>query len=174
MEKETTTIEIKKDVYDRLAEEKEHGRESFNDVLRRLLEMDDPMEKIAKGKKPNHFEAVIIGEKFRIDESDNQPFIDALDLSDDEKMLLQSGGFAVSKEINGVEVEVSITSKLKVELSSSSKDGLLEKLVKIRPVLEQAVGKLDPAKNFQVSEWYCYCPKTVAEVATEELEKQEE
>ncbi len=167
MEATTTTIQVQRDVYDRLVEEREDEKEPFNDVLRRLLEMDDPTEKITKGKQPNHFEAAITDKRFRIDESDNRPFIDALDLSDDEKMLLQSGDFAVTKEINDIEVDVSITARLKVNLESTSKDDLLRKLKKIQPILEPVVGKFDAKKNIQITEWYCYCPKKDTEAAEE-------
>lgn len=168
---DTTTIQVEKDVRERLEEEKIDEKETLNAVIGRLLKIDRYIEKPAFcNNPPNRFIATIWDDQFRNNDSCNDLFMKALALSEDEMDEFISGYFDTEKTIDGVKVVISLRTTLEVEIASSKQDRLLEKLVKIRPIMEPITGKFSK-ENFRVDACYCMSREELKEWSGEKQEE---
>ncbi len=161
---EATTIQVEKDVYDRLVEEKETDRDSFNSVLRRVLEMDEPSDAPPKNVKANHFTVKFMTDEFEHNLTNNGSFLKALELTSEEMTDMCAGSLSTTKTLNGVEARVQIKAALEIKIEAKSDPELLEKIKKIQPLLEPVVGKFGLGKNVEIDAWYCYNKKELEDM----------
>lgn len=155
MTDKTTTIQVYEDVKAKLEEQREE-KESLNDVLRRLLDMDEPeTDSILKDRTPSGYSTTITEERFVNNESKNWEFIESLGLDDDEKQDLVCGDFGICDvTANGVKFDFNLQSTLELELRSHTKEGLMNKIMKLKEVLpfDVDVEKLNIYSCFAMSE----------------------
>lgn len=162
----TTTIQVFEDVKARLEEERKDKKESFNDILRRVLDMNEPQDHF-KDKIPDEYKATITEDWFVNNESKNWAFLESLNMSDDEKQDLISGNFGIDTKINGVSVRFSLNSILTLDLEAKTQDELIQQIEKLK---EKLPFKLDDDK---IETWSCYhcSEKQLKEMAKKEVIK---
>lgn len=147
-----TTIQIYEDVKSRLLEEREDEKESFNDILRRLLDMNEH-KNIFEGKTPNRYEAIITKNYFMNNEVCNSDFLNTLNLTDDQNQDILSGIFDADVVINGVDVRISIQATMTLKFEAKTKEDIFEMVDKVKPVVEKIVELND--NHLDVSAWHC-------------------
>ena len=117
----TTTIQIHEDVKARLLEKRENETESFNDILRRLLNMNKPDK-----DKYKSLTAEILFSPFY--PKDNELLIGEIGPIDDEDKH--------TVKINSVEVDVSIYPTLDIEIEAKTSEELNKKIEAVQEHLK--------------------------------------
>ncbi len=156
----TITVQVYEDVKARLEENREHKNESINDILRRVLDMNEPTDPY-KGMIPIGYRAQITKGYFVNNESKNWEFLESLSMCDDEKQDMLSGNFGINTQINGVSVRFSLESILELEINAETEDELCQQIQKVKEVLPFELDE----KQVQIWKHYRYSEsiKTVQE-----------
>ncbi len=125
MENETITIELKKDVYARLVQERENEEEPFNSVLRRVLEMDPAVP--PREGEPHFYEGTIEIDGICLTGIDHiiTPIINHPDYN---------GSLHDRMKINGIDVRIDLEQPLRITVDA---DTVKEVMQKMRAVLDK-------------------------------------
>lgn len=136
----TTTIQIHEDVKARLLEKRENEKESFNDILRRLLNMN----KTNKESEYKSLKAEILFSPFYPEDKE-------LLMGEIEK--IDDGNKHIVK-INSIEVNISIYSTLDIEIEAKTLEELNKK---IKTVQEHLKDERLEIKTYGQVEISTYC-----------------
>ncbi len=132
----TTTIQIYEDVMEHLEKQRKNKKETYNEILRKIFNMDIPEEKI---ESPHYYRGIIEVKDPEDLNWQNNPIIDAIVNKDEDGGGFSYGDssiFAGKLNIDDVEVYVNISQPLKISVIGKTEKEICEKIDKLITILK--------------------------------------